>query len=407
MTMRIRNRIRPSTCIWFALLTLTSASPASAQKVTTVPDLTGQQVLQQLANPGVAPTVGDVFATVTAVEIATAPFGTSSGGFVFKLDPATGLLQRTTTSFGPSFVERALTAGEGKVSAGATFSSTTYDKLSDFSLSNIPLGSTTAASPIVTGTTTGNLKISSQTLAISGVVGVSPKLDVGVVVPLVTVKISGTSAFVNANGVVGRLAESDNKFSGLGDIAAFAKYRLVKFKGPDVPDPGGVALNITARLPTGSRENLRGLGMGRTLGSLVASFGTGPLRPHGSVGFEFWNEGINVSGGEHLRHQFQYSGGVEIVAAPKLTLLVDFLGQRILGAGPVVVGSVTPVAGLGITSAQSLVYADGSTNKALLIPGLKVNLKGKLVLSLNALVTMQNNGLHGKVTPVAGLNLTM
>jgi hypothetical protein len=29
------------------------------------------------------------------------------------------------------------------------------------------------------------------------------------------------------------------------------------------------------------------------------------------------------------------------------------------------------------------------------------------VLSLNALVTMKNNGLHSKVTPVAGINLTM
>ena len=37
---------------------------------------------------------------------------------------------------------------------------------------------------------------------------------------------------------------------------------------------------------------------------------------------------------------------------------------------------------------------------------MKVNIIGKLVLSLNALVTMQNNGLHSKVTPVVGLNLT-
>jgi hypothetical protein len=39
------------------------------------------------------------------------------------------------------------------------------------------------------------------------------------------------------------------------------------------------------------------------------------------------------------------------------------------------------------------------------VPGIKVNLKGKLLLSLNALVTVKNNGLHSKVTPVVGLNL--
>jgi hypothetical protein len=92
-----------------ALLTLASVSPALAQKVTTVPDLTGKQVLEQMANQATGGVAGTAIAAATATEIATAPFGTSSGGFNFKLDPASGLLQRTTTSFGPSFVERALT----------------------------------------------------------------------------------------------------------------------------------------------------------------------------------------------------------------------------------------------------------------------------------------------------------
>jgi hypothetical protein len=389
-----------------ALLTLACASPAFAQKVTTVPDLTGKQVLEQLANQATGGVAGDAIALSTAVEIGTAPFGTSSGGFVFKLDPATGLLARTTTSFGPSFVERALTAGEGKVSAGATFSQTTYDKLNNFGLTSLPMGSVTAASPIVSGATTGNLRISSKTLAMSGTVGVTPKLDVGVVVPLITVKVSGTSSFFNGNGVVGRFAETNSVFTGVGDIAALAKFRLAKFKGPDVPDPGGVALHVVARLPTGSRDNLRGLGVGRTLASIVASFGKGPLKPHGSAGFEFWNKPIHV-GDDTMRHQFQYNGGVEIVAAPKLTILADVLGQKILGAGPVDLGTVPVLAGSGATSAQSLLFLDRSINKITFIPGMKVNIKGKMVLSLNALVTIKNNGLHSKITPVAGLNLTM
>src|SRR5256885_933061 len=155
MKISVRRRVR----IAVAVVTLGSASPALAQKVTTVPDLTGKQVLEQLANQGAGGISGDAIAAATAVEIATAPFGTSSGGFVFKLDPATGLLARTTTSFGPAFVERALTAGEGKVSIGATVSATTYDKLNNFGLTSLPMGSVTAASPIVSGTTTGNLRI--------------------------------------------------------------------------------------------------------------------------------------------------------------------------------------------------------------------------------------------------------
>jgi hypothetical protein len=41
------------------------------------------------------------------------------------------------------------------------------------------------------------------------------------------------------------------------------------------------------------------------------------------------------------------------------------------------------------------------------VPGMKVNIKGKMLLSVHALVTMKNNGLHATVTPVAGINLTM
>jgi len=94
------------------------------------------------------------------------------------------------------------------------------------------------------------------------------------------------------------------------------------------------------------------------------------------------------------------------VAAPKLTLLADVLGQRVLGAGPVELGSVSPLTGSGATSAQSLLFVDGSLNKLTFIPGMKVNLIGKMVLSLSALVTMSTNGMHATVTPVAGLNLT-
>ena len=41
-----------------------------------------------------------------------------------------------------------------------------------------------------------------------------------------------------------------------------------------------------------------------------------------------------------------------------------------------------------------------------LAPGLKVNLKGKLLLSLNALVALKDSGLHARITPVAGIDLT-
>ena len=80
-----------------ALAVLALATPAQAQKVTTVPDLTGQQVLVQLANAGSSRAVGEAIALTTAVEIATEPFASSSGGSFPTVDR---LARPTATTFG-------------------------------------------------------------------------------------------------------------------------------------------------------------------------------------------------------------------------------------------------------------------------------------------------------------------
>src|SRR5438128_3117154 len=54
-------------------------------------------------------------------NLATLPVPTSSSGFVYRLNPELGTVERATQSFGPFFVERAQTAGRGQASAGVTF----------------------------------------------------------------------------------------------------------------------------------------------------------------------------------------------------------------------------------------------------------------------------------------------
>jgi hypothetical protein len=369
-------------------------------------------VLVQLSNAATSRAVGEAIALTTAVEIATEPFGTSSGGFIFKLDPSTGLLSRTTTTFGPSFTERALTSGEGQISVGATYSSTSFNKISDFSLKSLPLASMTSSNSLLSRTATANLGLTARTVAISTTVGVTDNVDIGVVVPLVSVKIDGSSSLFNGSGVDTRLAQTTSIFSGLGDLSAMAKYRFVKFnKAQQMPDAGGIALLVNMRLPTGSRDNLRGLGVTRTLIGGVYSSGTSIIRPHAGAGFEFWSKSLDVAGNNgqtvSIRNQFQYNGGIEIEAAPKVTLIVDVIGQQIFGGGQIGQITDTPPNGLGITSSQSLVALPDGISKLLLVPGMKINVKGKMLLSLSALVTMKNNGLHATVTPVAGINLTM
>jgi len=402
--------IRRQVPVLVMMLTLASASSAWAQKVTTVEDLTFEQTLVQLANPlGLRP-IGESIGLTTALEIATQPLSSASGGMVFKLDPATGLLTRVSRTLGPSFAERALTAGEGQVAIAAAFSSTSYDKLSKFGLNNLPLGSVTASNPANARVGTGDFHLTSKTLTMAGTVGIAPKVDVAVIVPLITATLEAVTTQVDGNGRLIRLAETNTKFSGIGDMAAILKFKAAKLPGPEIPDPGGLGFMLTMRLPTGSRENLRGLGVYRTMASAIFSAGKGPFKPHASGGFEFWSKSVDVptataTGGlVKVRHQVLFAAGFEIEAHPKVTLLLDFLGQKIRKGGEVGVVS-DPVNAGGISSIQSLVDLPEGILKGILVPGIKVNLKGKLLLSLNALVTVKNNGLHSKVTPVVGLNL--
>jgi hypothetical protein len=192
-------------------------------------------------------------------------------------------------------------------------------------------------------------------------------------------------------------------------VQGIAKYRFKSF-GTGNPDPGGLALAVTVTVPTGDREQLRGLGVTRTMLTLIASSGQGRVRPHVNAGFGYWSKGVGVVSDSApntsvtARHEYQFDGGLEFEAVPKLTLLIDVLGGGVLGGGRVGFGSVTNTSGL--TGSQGLVALNEGTRRIDIAPGLKANLKGKLLISLGALIALRDNGLHARVTPVAGIDLT-
>ena len=136
---------------------------------------------------------GQAIGLATALEVANAPTGSSAGGFVFKLDPATGLRVRTAPTFGPSFTERALTAGEGKVSFGMSLAVATYDKLNKLDLKQMVLTQATGASVSSRLDGISSMVLSSQSAVISTAIGATDKFDVGLLVPFVKVKLDGIS----------------------------------------------------------------------------------------------------------------------------------------------------------------------------------------------------------------------
>jgi len=402
--------MKQATVLW-ALAVLLCGAPARAQSTTTE-GLTLRDTLSQMLTPVGSAPVGDAIAAATSLEVATAPFGTSSGGFVYKLDPSTGLRVRTAPTFGPSFAERALTAGEGKMSIAANLTVAGYDNLNKLPLSRMELGTTTANNAEATRHGLASLVLSSETLVLNGAIGATDNLDIALAVPFVKVKLDGISWVENGLGTVILRAEGAGESSGLGDIGVGAKLRVAKF-GEGPPDPGGIALMLMARLPTGSRDNFRGLGITRVLGNFIISSGKGKFRPHGNVGFEWWEKGLVIKSGftgnerVEARHQIQYAIGMEYEAGPKMTLLADVLGRHILGSGEVGFQTIqAPPNAFGVTSITSALTTRDGIQKLTLAPGIKWNLKGSFVLAFNSLIPLYDNGLHDKFTPVVGLDWT-
>jgi hypothetical protein len=159
---------------------------------------------------------------------------------------------------------------------------------------------------------------------------------------------------------------------------------------------------------------LRGLGVTRTLVALVYSSGQGRFRPHVNGGFEVWSDGVDLIVSFdprrptiEARHQIQFAGGFEYEATPKMTLLIDLLGRHILGAGKVGYQTQTPTTPIGgVTQLESMVAMPEGIRKLTLAPGLKLNVKGNMLVSLNVLTTLYDSGLHAPIVPVIGVDLT-
>jgi hypothetical protein len=146
------------------------------------------------------------------------------------------------------------------------------------------------------------------------------------------------------------------------------------------------------------------------------SFGKGKVRPHGNVGFEWWDKGLSTpvdpsfTRAVTARHQILYAFGLELEAGPKVTLLFDVLGRHTRGDGSIALQSFPVPTNdpdfAGVTAIDLASATEKGIRKISIVPGLKWNLKGNFVISGNALMSVWDNGLRDFFTPVVGLDWT-
>jgi hypothetical protein len=393
------------------LIALCVATPALAQQtsadVKTPADVisflvtnppTGVDTKDFQKDQAAAAATRDTITRALLVNLVTVPIATSSSGFVYRLDPELGTMTRVSDSFGTFFVERAMTSGGGRTSFGISGATAAYDRLDGLNLRDGTLVTTAnqfedEAAPFDTELLT--LKIRTSTLNLFGSYGVTDRLEIGGVIPLVQLHIEGSSVNVyrgDASPQGSAIADA----SGIADVAVRAKYTLVSVPG------AGFAAGAEVRLPTGDEASL--LGAGRAAVRLLAA---GSVE-HARVGVH-GNFAI-VQGG--VSDELDGAGAVTIALTPRVTATGEFLVRhlsemRTMGpvsalhptfAGRAANGNPVPV--------QTVRLLPGTNNSVLstLVSGVKWNAISSMVLTGQVQWRVGNGGLTAPFTPTISLD---
>lgn len=374
--------------------------------------------------------------SVIASQLSTVPLGSSSGGFAYTFDPALGTFSRQSSTFGSAFAERALTAGRGRWNLGFNVQRATYDSLEGQRLrdgdirvylvhqdccgaANSP---GTPPDPFFEGDLVGNrlsLDLSSSTFSAFMNYGVTDRLDVGAVIPVVTIDmhVSVTSRIIRLatdsipgihsfpDGSSERTNTESARAQGLGDILLRGKYRLFDAAG------GGIAAGIDLRLPTGDSAQLLGAGGFQTKLSFIGSMAAGPFSPHVNVGYTVSGEADPdpLSVAPRRPDEFSYAAGFDTAIGPAVTFSADLLGRSLRDLGRLVPVTrqfpfTTPAGAFGVSAFEEFTRRPGDLTTVVGAAGVRFNPVGSLLISAQFLVPISKAGLTDKVTPVLGLD---
>jgi len=372
------------------------AGTARAQQQATVSDVLTFLVTNQSVATGsverdraAALATSDTISRALLANLATLPISTSSGAFVYRLNSDLGTVERGTNSFGPFFIERALTAGAHQVSVGLTVEHMRFTSLDGHNLRDGSLVTTAnqfvdEAAPFDVDQLTLNINASVATLYAN--VGITNRLDIGVAVPMVDLRLSGTRVDTY-RGSTFTQARASATATGVADMVIRSKYTVFE------EDGGGIAAAVDVRLPTGKREDLLGAGSTSVRVSGIGSLERGWLSTH-------VNAGVSTGG---LAREFSYGGALAMAASNHVTVTTELVGRLIDSPGGIVpVSAATPNL-VGVNTIR-LLPDSSRLNVVTFVPGAKWNLTATWVLAASVAVPLTDGGLTSPFTPFVGLD---
>jgi len=392
--MRISTKSRARVVALAAVLC--TAAPSQAQ---TLEDVLAFLVTNQSVQTGsverdraAAQATSVTISRALLANLATLPVASSSGAFVYRLNPELGTVERPTQTFGPFFLERALTAGRGNASFGVTFQQFHFTSLDGRNLRDGSLVTTAnqfrdEAAPFDIDQLTLNIDASVATLY--GTVGVSRRMEVGFAAPVISLNIDGSR--VNTyRGRTFRQASGSGHATGLADMLVRTKYTLYDDENT------ALAAAVDLRLPTGREEDLLGAGSASVKFTAIGSVEAGRLSAHANAGM--------TRGG--LANELSYGAGVAVAAGSKLSMVGELLGRFIDSSGHLL--SITAPHPL-LSGVNTIRLTGDTTSLQILtaVPGFKWNLSRTWVLAGNVTIPLTSGGLTAPITPFLGLDYAL
>jgi hypothetical protein len=349
--------------------------------------------------------------------IATVPAPSAGSGETFRLSALGIPVRNDETSLGPILAERALSLGRHSFLLGANVTDLRFESLRGVSLENLrfnvvqrdlppagpPLGDPAIERTYLAVTT--RMAFEARVVNFFLTAGLTDRLDVSVLVPVVQATLSGYS---DAQIVIGagddpaagfsfggptedpklmeRAILPRQKATGLGDASLRGKLRLTA-----ADSRLGAAVLGDVRVPVGKDEDFLGSEgwwiQGTGVVSMTPVLG---LSPHLNLGGVFRS-------GDGERSALLAALGVDHRSSARLTVAAEVLARRPLGGNPLVSRNVTIRDGQGdlltVPTSNLPTLNDNQLDGAL---GFKLRL-GSLALVGNAIVPFDEGGLRSDV----------
>ena len=331
----------------------------------------------------------DTISRALLIELATLPISTSSGGFTYLFNSDLGTRERASSSFGPFFVERALTSGRNQMSFGATFRYSQFDRLDGNDLRTGEFVTTATQfrdEPQPFDVETLALRIDTRTVTAFANYGISDRVDLGAAVPIVSMQLSGERINTYRGETIPQAAATATT-TGVADMAITARAHLIGSRA------SGLTAGVELRLPTGREEDLLGTGE-----PAIRILAIGSLE--GTRAAAHLNGGYSWGG---ISREATYNAALTVAAAERFTLVGEFLGRWIEGLGQI--GQVTaPHPGSsGVDTIRLLPTATG-TMTGMAVAGFKWNVAGRWLINANVLLPVTDRGLRARIIPAIALD---